>query len=582
MDSKSQTILWHVWTEFTPAEINLFNSVSKHLTNQRFRLVLGTPSPPPPDQLNCEYYVFPTSPLSLAPNSFTSNTPGNLANLLCPIDELVESDDLWQTDVFDQETNTQRKLGLDFITSIISEAFAMLEPSLVLIWNGHHPIEHLLHSLAKKENCPVLFVERGPFPQTLFVDKRGISADSKFVQQKTTSIPATSKWLDIWDRFKLKNSESRDTWWKQPEQLGKEAWRSKLNIPNNAIVVLFAGQLDQDSQCFRFSPLFPSNIQALKALYKALPQEKPIYIIGKQHPKSHVDSTEFQEILGDRGQWTNELSLSDALKLADRVVAVNSTVLYEAALRNIPILSMGQWLGMGSDAAYEVSNLNSIQNTVSEWINDTQAALRKRSLRNLGAKLLECALFNMVDDNATEGTRGAQELATEIIQHIHSSAPTQPPRFSRKIWNPHLLSQNWTHSNHLATQLNQAKRQEIRDTKRHANQITHCALKRCGAEARSKEVWIWGAGNGGQLTETELKRRGTTIHGFIISSGNAKETVNKLPVLIWPAHFTPERHFIIVVTIHSKEIEALLHSANWIPEVDYEVIDLSTVLRFIH
>ena len=146
-----------------------------------------------------------------------------------------------------------------------------------------------------------------------------------------------------------------------------------------------------------------------------------MYVLGKHHPMSNAAPEVYQAALGHRGTWTADLALEDALGLADRVAAVNSTLLCEALMRAKPVLMLGQGLLSGKGIAYAVTNPSGDEAAIHAWLQAADFTERQERWQDFLAYLLAHCFFTMLPPEESGGQRGAAELAGYIA--AHAAAP---------------------------------------------------------------------------------------------------------------------------------------------------------------
>jgi len=341
-------------------------------------------------------------------------------------ENLLERERFWRGEEIDALHKEKRRRALYFFKSFYTLALKTSKPCLTVIWNGHHPQEMILDSLCKQCGCPVLYIERGPFQNTIQFDSDGILGGTKIANQKKWSwagIDNKDYWISLLGKIKNDYQKKKSTWWSQPLSIGGEKLRRNLKIPENAKVLLFAGQIDEDSQNLLYSPLFKDNLSAFKWLCEQLSEKQNVFILGKHHPKSKKSPEDYNEIIKNKGAgvWINNVSLEDCLAISDRVSAVNSTVLYEALLMDKPILMMGKSLLSNKGIAYEINNLNGSPKILDEWLEASDLEKRKKLWIDFGAYLLAKELFSMKPPESNDGMRDAAALSDYLISMSKSS-----------------------------------------------------------------------------------------------------------------------------------------------------------------
>jgi len=410
---EKQNILVHARGRMTPFETDFWQRLRKELNGQGYELWLighhlaqqpmEVPLIKAPNGLD----AFPRADINTGWSSWLPLT-GTLNE-----NELLECEGIWWGAPTTPAQKEGRRRALYYFKNFYTSVLKVIKPVLTVIWNGHHPQEIILDGLCRESGCQLVYIERGPFYGTIQVDKSGVLGGSTVATEsswKWQSAAEQSRWLATMDEIISRYATKRATWWEQPQTAGPDSVRKRFNIRPDTKVVLFAGQVDEDIQSILYSPLFPTNLSALKWLCESVKGDETVFILGKQHPKSSTPIASYQSILDGRGFWVDDVSLEDCLSVADRVVAVNSTVLQEALMVGKPTLSMGTSLLTGKHICYEVSSLFDV-NVISDWLEAKGFPERYEKWRDFSAYLLAHSLFTMCTDAESLSQRGAKELA---------------------------------------------------------------------------------------------------------------------------------------------------------------------------
>ena len=350
---------------------------------------------------------------------------------------LLERERWWWGDAADEEHGTARREALAFFDAFYRSALASVKPVLCVIWNGTHAQEMILEQRCREAGCPVAYIERAPFRDFVHLDPAGIlggSAAAKLTDWSWESEEGHAQGLEAMQRVTERYRESGGTWWQQPESVGGEQLRQKLGIRPEEKVALFAGQVDADAQNFFFPSHFENNLGAVRWLSEALAKYPDVYFLGKHHPMNCHAPDEFATAIAGRGSWQTDISMSDALGLADRVAAVNSTVLYEGLLLDKPVLSMGESLLRGKNICYEASPGEDSEAAIKDWLESRGFDDRLDRWKDFGAWMLAHGFYTMraAEDGAVgQGTApfasALASLAAEPADVEHS--PIEIPWF---------------------------------------------------------------------------------------------------------------------------------------------------------
>lgn len=232
-------------------------------------------------------------------------------------------------------------------------------PSLLLIWNGNDPRQYIISKLGENFGIERLFIERGPLPSVIFYDNKGVLNNSSL------SLIDNNKFINGFESYDhSKNylewyNSSSEALWKQPKLIGKNNLRDKFGIKNNQKITVFIGQVDNDIQSKLFSPYFSSNIAAFDWFLKNARRDD-YFVIGKHHPMSMVSLEKYRDVIGEMENvvWTDEIPLKECLSFADNIVAVNSSVIFEALIYEKPVFTLGDSILSGKEILYEYQPKN--------------------------------------------------------------------------------------------------------------------------------------------------------------------------------------------------------------------------------
>lgn len=335
----------------------------------------------------------------------------------------LERECLWSGPAENEAAEACRTHALHFFHDFYRHALRAVRPVFTLVWNGQHPQEMILADLCRAAGCPVHYLERAPVPGMLHVDAEGILAGSSVARATTWSWPDGADrayWQAAAAAVMRASGATGSTWWEQPEPKDPAVLRRKLGLAEGQRVLLFAGQVDRDTQNLLYSPHFTTNAEALAWCCAQLPADGSVFLLGKHHPRSTVPAATYREIVGARGVWVEDLALGDALELADRVVAVNSTVLFEGLMRGKPALALGDSLLAGKGIAYEIGTPQTGGAAVTDWLAASDFDARHQRWQDYLAYLLAYAFYAM--ESPVPQVQGVDALALHITAHATTPA----------------------------------------------------------------------------------------------------------------------------------------------------------------
>jgi glycosyltransferase involved in cell wall biosynthesis len=291
---------------------------------------------------------------------------------------------------------------------------AQLKPRIVLFWNGEQTHQLILKQLLKHTNCPTLRLERSPFPGILYTDKKGLMADASIASKPIDWKDSAEKsvWMERYHEYVHKVISSNCTWWGSETGMS-QASLGNISIPVGSVPVLFAGQVNRDTQNLLFSPYFNSNIDAFKAFCDMSRKSGKVFIIGKHHPKSDIPADEYRRIIEGVGVWLTDISLERCFDMVDCVAAVNSSILFEAALRGKRCLALGKTIIKNRKVFYEYCGPEDT-NTFQDWLDGCGYKERNKSWEELIAWHFANHFYSMYGAEIP-GLKSEQELAHSII-----------------------------------------------------------------------------------------------------------------------------------------------------------------------
>ena len=299
-----------------------------------------------------------------------------------------------------------------------------IRPDLVIIWNNHRPAGKILHLLTHELGIPARVVERSPWPMLITWDKNGALLESgahdrlralaeRNVRLKTLNWHRAEAYLNH-------AMEGNQSWWEQPATRGDTAVRKEAGIPENKTIVLFAGQVDADTQNFLYNPYFTGNLDAFKSFLAALKDRDDVFVLGKHHPRSTTNPDTYRSLLGKQGIWSEDISLVDCMRLADHVAAVNSAVLFEASLRGKSVLALGQTMLSGCGVFNEWHSREDLQATEA-WLDESREERKRRRDKHMMLldAILDDQLYYYCDKEIPEALLGPRDFAQAIVMALN-------------------------------------------------------------------------------------------------------------------------------------------------------------------
>lgn len=318
----------------------------------------------------------------------------------------------------------RRDRAIDVLHSYLASLLCLVQPRLVLMWNGQQAQQLLLSELLGCSHCPSAILERAPFPGVLYADTDGLMGNASFARDAINWPDAETQaaWQQWYSDFEQRLVDASQTWYRRTDPIPHVNLREHLQVPENARIVLFAAQVDEDTQRLLFSPHFATNRDAFRWLAAKLAPRGDLFLLGKSHPMSSAPGEEYKQSLMGMGAWVDEIPLKSCLEAADYVAAVNSSVLFEAAVRGKPCLAMGQTLLSERNIFYEMRSPDDVV-TVSRWLARSEFSTRRQSWTEACAWLFAHHFYLLDPKETPPSDRSVGQLADQLVAWTANEQP---------------------------------------------------------------------------------------------------------------------------------------------------------------
>jgi hypothetical protein len=353
-----------------PAVRQLWIDFDRHLEAFGTRLVLLTSGPPdeplPFPVISIPYLLleFPRAFAGIRAGGHVS--PGDL--------ELLQADSLRGN----RGHNPNDALnGLFTCRKFLADLLDTLQPGYVLAWDPSLPISQILLSLAREAGLPAQGFERGLLPETLMIESRNTQGYSDLrthwlAQEVSDSVLNPAAYERIRDYYLANKPQKYD----QPAfGDGGDGLRQSLGLGGKKVVVFFGhydacGLISKNSNLRRYhSPVYESTADALTAIGDILARDSNVAVIFKPHP---IDTGTYAVANVQGIRVVRDLNVHALIDLADVVAAQFTSLQFEAALYDKPVVLLGRSAWWGRNAAYEV-------NSKGELVSALQAALARKN-----------------------------------------------------------------------------------------------------------------------------------------------------------------------------------------------------------
>jgi hypothetical protein len=264
--------------------------------------------------------------------------------------------------------------GLFACRQLYATVLEALQPGHVLAFDPTCPLAQVLGPLAAGAGLPAEYIERGLLPETLMIETRGIQAWSDLrTHWLAQDMPAAADEAAAYERIRAYYLTHRPQKYAQAEFGGGGVEiRRRLGLEGKKVVVFLGGGWEADGHAPRggayerhFFTGFPTTLEALLALCGCVKQMPGTALVFKPHP---LDKQSYavaklmgaQLVGGAAGQEHSDVNVHALIEAADVVAAQFTTLQFEAALYDKPVLLLARSAWWGRQAAYEVETAESL------------------------------------------------------------------------------------------------------------------------------------------------------------------------------------------------------------------------------
>ena len=292
-------------------------------------------------------------------------------------------------------------------------------PKAVLIWNACTPEGRIISSIAREYDIPILFIETGVLPFTLFFESGG-QFGASWVARETEKFMA----LDV-SAQEQKNAELLIRHWMET---GANRYLQRKSDKLSAIIqklelgkktIFFAGEgfeggnypHDKHAQEYH-TPMFGASYEALPLLAK-LAKSNGWNLIYKPHPIIYRWRSEPSDIPSNV-LFVDEGDINTVIDSADLVIGLTTSVTYSALIRGKPVLMLGYNQLKGKGCAYEAFSESEIEPAIKEALKYGHTDKQRLSFIKHVAQLNKYYLFdNLVSREHPSGQR--VDAATALL-----------------------------------------------------------------------------------------------------------------------------------------------------------------------
>jgi capsular polysaccharide export protein len=307
---------------------------------------------------------------------------------------------------------TMAQAAVDVYTIVLHEH----RPNVVYTWNGVTLFQKALAYVARRHGLPVFYFERGLLPDTLSVDPEGVNFASSLAGERWPGAPDLSEEERARAESDLAAFASAGrTIVARGHDASPAELRESLSIPPDARVVLLPLQIEWDSNILKFSPHFKKMPDIIRSVQEALGPRDDVYTIVKPHPEDKNRLGELQALCGPRTRLATEADLHSLLRVADAVVTVNSTVGFEALMRRLPVVVLGQALYAGKGFTHDLDEGSRLGERLSAALSGD--SFNDDAFLRFYVQLRRSYLLTIADDDPWESRRlFAERVARAAFQ----------------------------------------------------------------------------------------------------------------------------------------------------------------------
>lgn len=294
------------------------------------------------------------------------------------------------------------------------EAFAILKPEILVLWNQFHALHQVLEIVAKEQGISVRFMEFGSLPGTVAFETMGQMGESYPAREaeKFLALPVNdsdlAKAREVWDYMKesrLNRNQQADS----GELVNLVARLRKTGKP----ILFYAGQNDYESGLYPYterteqfhSPSFHSSDECARYLGK-IALKNGWNVIYKPHPLMKDVTESFPKSV----TVLNNGDINDFVDLTDLTITILSQTAYVALIREKPVLLCGYMQLKGKGCTYEAFEPEKMEGEIKRMLEKgVTDQMKEAQLRHI-AQLIRYYLY---DDNMPRKIRYGKKI-TEL------------------------------------------------------------------------------------------------------------------------------------------------------------------------
>jgi len=308
--------------------------------------------------------------------------------------------------------------GLAAFRAYTQSLLEALQPGFVLIADNTLCQTALLQKVCLDVGIPVQIYERGLLPETLMLESRGIQAWSDMrTHWLAQELPAAAGDAAAYERIRSYYLARKPQKYTQPDFAGGGSdLRCRLGLEGKKIVVFLGGGYEANGHAPKggiyerhYYAGFPTTKEALVALWEVVKNMSNVALVFKPHP---LDPQTYSAATNGAVPILRDVNVHALIDAADVVAAQYTTLQFEAALYDKPILLLARSAWWGRNAAYEVGSPDELGKRVEEALGRRDWPARSANARAFCTWMMEHVLIGCTGD--VPARRNLRDLARFI------------------------------------------------------------------------------------------------------------------------------------------------------------------------
>ncbi len=255
------------------------------------------------------------------------------------------------------------------------DTIQLVNPEIIFVWNGLNPAQKALSILSEHFEIPCYYMERGLMPNTLCVDNSGVNFASHIAgngwNPEKIPIPSDSD-LKLLEQDFATLHKNQDTVVKTGKKLSTKQIKEQLSIPKTARIILFALQIERDSNIVFYSPHYKSMKKIIKDILCAMENIEEVFLIIKPHPENFDDKKSIIGLDTKNAILSEDISLHSLIDIANVVICVNSTVGLEALTQKKQVIVLGNAIYSHKKFTKDLNDKTTLSDLIKQALSDSE------------------------------------------------------------------------------------------------------------------------------------------------------------------------------------------------------------------